>query len=198
VSLYDGVPADQWEAITRRLIAEHPIDSDEIVEVVKVCWDDIFESTIGRQGLRIGTDIFPTPQIMATLMHELIAAEFQSRYPDRWRRDTSGKDKDLVFIPDSRFSTEIKCSSSANNIYANRSYAQQQTENKKARAGYFIGVNFQKFSKDLLERPSVRRVSFGWLDWTDWVPQAAATGQQAHLTPAAKQYKMLTLWSYNR
>jgi hypothetical protein len=196
VSLYDDAPEERWEAITRELIAAHPLEPDEIVEVVKVCWEDIFESSIGRRGLRIGTDIFPTPQIMATLMHELIAAEFQSRYPDSWRRDTSGDDKDLVFIPDPAFSTEIKCSSSANSIYANRSYAQQHTENKKARAGYFIGVNFQKFARDLLKRPAIRRVSFGWLDWTDWIPQASPTGQQAYLSAAAKKYKMVTLWSH--
>jgi ScaI restriction endonuclease len=197
VSLYESEPEERWEAITRRLLAAHPLDPNEIVEVVKLCWEDIFESSIGRRGLRIGKDVFPTPQIMATLMHELIAAEFQSRYPDRWRRDTSGQDKDLVFIPDPSFSTEIKCSSSASSIYANRSYAQQHTENKKARAGYFIGVNFQKFSDDLLERPAIRRVSFGWLDWTDWIPQTSPTGQQAYLSPAAKKYKMLTLWSHD-
>ena len=198
MSLYDGVAEDEWEAITRKLIAAHPLDPEEIVEVVKLCWEDIFESSIGRRGLKIGTDIFPTPQIMATLMHELITAEFQHRYPDRWRRDTSGEDKDLVFIPDAAFSTEIKCSSSPTSIYGNRSYAQQHSENKKARAGYFLGVNFQKFSADLLERPTIRRVSFGWLDWTDWVPQASPTGQQAYLSPGAKRYKMLVLWSHQR
>jgi hypothetical protein len=198
VSIYDGVPEVEWEPVTRNLIAEHPLDPDEIVEVVMVCWTDIFDSAIGRRGLRIGLDIFPTPQIMATLLHELIPAEFQHRYPDDWRRDSSGEDKDLVYVPDSHFSCEIKCSSSASSIYGNRSYAQQHSENKKVRAGYFLGVNFQKFSADLRERPSITRVSFGWLDWTDWIPQASPTGQQAYLSPAAKQYKMLELWSNKR
>ena len=198
MSLYEGVPEEDWGEITRELIAGHPLEPKEIVEVVHLCWDDIFESSIGRRGLRIGIDIFPTPQIMATLLHELIPAEFQHRYADRWRRDTSGEDKDLVYIPDSRFSCEIKCSSSASSIYANRSYAQQHSESKKARAGYFIGVNFQKFSANLRERPTITRVSFGWLDWTDWVPQKSETGQQAYLAPSAKKYKMLTLWSHKR
>jgi hypothetical protein len=30
------------------------------------------------------------------------------------------------------------------------------------------------------------------------VPQASPTGQQAYLTPAAKRYKMLELWSNKR
>lgn len=198
MSPYQGVAEPDWLGVTRALIAEHPLDPDEIVEVVLLCWEDIFESAVGRRGLRIGTDIFPTPQIMATLLHELIPAEFQHRYPDLWRRDASGDDKDLVYVPDSRFSSEIKCSSSPSSIYGNRSYAQQHSENKKSRAGYFLGVNFQKFSDDLRERPTIKRVSFGWLDWTDWVPQASPTGQQAYLTPAAKRYKMLELWSNKR
>ncbi len=133
---------------------------------------------------------------MATLLHELIPAEFQHRYPNDWRRDVSGDDKDLVHIPDSRFSVEIKCSSSANSIIANRSYAQQHSENKKARAGYFLGINFQKFTGDVREPPTITRVSFGWLDWTDWIPQASPTGQQAYLSKSAKKYKMLELWSH--
>jgi len=196
VALYEGVPESGWKEITRKLIAAHPLEPDEIVEVVGLCWDDIFESSIGRRGLRIGSDIFPTPQIMATLLHELIPAEFQHRYPDQWRRDTSGEDKDLVCIPDSQFSCEIKCSSSANSIYGNRSYAQQHSENKKVRAGYFIGVNFQKFSADLRERPRITRVAFGWLDWQDWIAQRSPTGQQAYLAPGARKYKMLPLWSH--
>jgi hypothetical protein len=198
MSLYEGVAEEEWEEVTRKLIAAHPLNPEEIVEVVILCWEDIFESSIGRRELRIGTDIFPTPQIMATLLHELIPAEFQHRYPDLWRRDASGEDKDLVYIPDAALSSEIKCSSSASSIYANRSYAQQHSENKKSRAGYFIGVNFQKFSADLRERPTITRVSFGWLDWTDWIPQASPTGQQAYLSPAARKYKMLQLWSHKR
>lgn len=196
MSVYEGIPDKQWEEVTRELIASHPLDPGEIVEVVRLCWEDIFETSIGRRGLRIGTDIFPTPQIMATLLHELIPAEFQHRYPNDWRRDVSGDDKDLVHIPDSRFSVEIKCSSSANSIFANRSYAQQHSENKKARAGYFLGINFQKFTGDVREPPTITRVSFGWLDWTDWIPQASPTGQQAYLSKSAKKYKMLELWSH--
>ena len=194
--MYDGEPEDNWLEITRALIAKHPLEPDEIVDVVKLCWTDIFDSSIGRRGLRIGADIFPTPQIMATLLHELVPAEFQHRYPEQWRRDATGGDKDLVYVPDSAFSAEIKCSSSMNSIFGNRSYAQRHSASKKARAGYFLGINFQKFSDDLRERPAIRRVSFGWLDWRDWIPQASATGQQAHLSSAAKKYKMLELWSH--
>jgi hypothetical protein len=194
-SPYEGVPVEHWAEVTRKLIEVHPLGLDELVEVVRLCWHDIFESKIGRRGLLIGKDIFPTPQIMASILHELIPAEFQHRYPRKWRRDTSGADKDLVYTPDDSFSCEIKCSSSARDIYGNRSYGQQHSQNKKSRAGYFIGVNFQKFSSDLRERPIVTRVSFGWLEWTDWIPQAAATGQQSRLTPAAKAFKMVELWS---
>jgi len=41
-SLYKGKKVSEWGAITDKLIAKHPMTTDEIVETVLKSWDDIF------------------------------------------------------------------------------------------------------------------------------------------------------------
>lgn len=190
-SPYAGLPVSEWEKRTRQLIAEHPLDSREIYEVVHRVWGSIFDSKIGSKPFRIGGDIFPRPQIMAFLLHELIALEFAYRYPGVWRRDETADEKDLVYIPDEKYSIEIKTSSSAKSIFGNRSYAQETASAKKSKSGYYLAINFEKFSS--AKRPEITMVRFGWLDHSDWIGQAAATGQQARLEPDVERYKLLRL-----
>ncbi len=116
-----------------------------------------------------------------------------ARHPGVWRGDKSGDEKDLVFIPDPRFSLEIKTSSHRTQIFGNRSYAQRLTDSKKSKAGYYLAVNFEAFGKSGA-KPSVRRIRFGWLDHTDWIGQKAATGQQARLSPECEGKKLLVLY----
>jgi hypothetical protein len=192
-SPYDGAPPNKWSNITSQLIKEHPLRTDELVDVVRTCWESIFASRIGR-GFHIGKEIFPKPQIMGFLLHELIPLELQARYPKTWRGDLASTDKDIVYIPDNGFSIEVKTSSHPVNIFGNRSYAQEGSTSKKAKNGYFLTVNFQKFTGDGGKRPEIVRVRFGWLDSTDWIGQAAATGQQAHVSANANIYKLLEIY----
>lgn len=192
---YTGLPQDKWGATTRRLIDAHPLKAKEIVEVVLLCWDSIFESRITPQGFQIGTHIFPKPQIMGFFLHELVPLEFATRYPKHWRGEATASDKDLVFIPDNKFSVEIKTSSHASQIYGNRSYAQEASDGKKSKSGYYLAINFEKFVAGRTARPRIRRIRFGWLDHGDWIGQAAATGQQAHLDPFTEQNKLVLLHS---
>jgi len=194
-SPYEGLSIAQWEARTRQLIAAHPVNPNEIFDVVHRSWEDIFESIIGRRGYRIGGEIVPNPQIMGAFLHEIIALEFAHRYPGVWRRDESGTEKDLVYIPDPVYSIEIKTSSSSKSIYGNRSYAQETDSPKKGKSGYYLAVNFEKFIKKGQSsfKPSVSLVRFGWLDHTDWKGQRAATGQQARLDPNVERFKLLQL-----
>jgi hypothetical protein len=67
-------------------------------------------------NFRIGRDIFPKPQIMGFLLHELIPLELKAKYPDLWRGDISRSDKDIVYIPDDFFSIEVKTSSDPRHI----------------------------------------------------------------------------------
>ena len=194
-SPYAGLSVGQWEQKTIELVKQHPLETGEVVDVVLLTWDEIFCSRIGSKDFRIGKDIYPQPQIMAFFLHELIPLEFSSRYPKKWRRDSSGADKDLVCVADESFSVEIKTSSSADGVYGNRSYAQPTQGNKKAKSGYYLAVNFAGFDPETSAQPRVRKIRFGWLDHSDWHGQAAATGQQAAPTREAKKFKLLTLFS---
>lgn len=191
-SPYENLPPDQWAAKTQELIDAHPLDTAEIVDVVQTCWTAIFESRLGGK-FRIGHDIQPKPQIMGFLLHELIPLELQSRHPGEWRPEKAKIDKDLVYIPDTSLSVELKTSSHPAQIFGNRSYAQEQVGDGKPKNGYYLTVNFQKFSAVGL--PVVTQIRFGWLDHTDWIGQAAATGQQARLRPESDRAKLFKLYS---
>lgn len=190
---YTGLPQPKWAAKTQELINSHPLKMNELVEVVLLSWDAIFQSSIGPHGFKIGTHIFPKPQIMGFFLHELIPLEFAARYPGVWRGEETGGDKDLVHIPNASHSVEIKTSSHRSQIFGNRSYAQQPTDAKKSKSGYYLAINFQAFDKHSKSQPKISRIRFGWLDHTDWIGQAAATGQQAHLTSACEGSKLITL-----
>jgi ScaI restriction endonuclease len=150
------------------------------------------QSLAQLNSLTIGKDIFPKPQIMGFLLHELIPLELTSKYPRDWRRDTSVSDKDLVYIPDDSFSIEVKTSSDPNHIYGNRSYAQGISKGKKGKSGYYLAVNFEKFFTS--NNPSIRLIRFGWIDSSDWIGQKAETGQQSRLPPDVENYKLLQLY----
>jgi hypothetical protein len=193
-SPYATAQVSQWQRITQRLVDKHPLRSDEIVEIVLASWDSIFESRFGPKQFRIGVHIFPKPQSMGFLLHELIPLELQTRYPAAWRGDASADEKDLVYIPDDAFSVEIKTSSNPSHIYGNRSYAQKSSNGKKAKSGYYLALNFEPFSKDRTIRPKIVRVRFGWLDANDWVGQKAPTGQQSHLPSEIEKGKFIELY----
>lgn len=194
-SPYKGLPPAKWPALTRRLVNEHPLKTDEIVDVVLSAWASIFKSRIGPRGFHIGKDILPKPQIMGFFLHELIPLELAARHPKEWRGETSASDKDIVYIPNDHFSIEVKTSSNPSHIFGNRSYAQAATEDKKTKSGYYLAVNFEKFSASG-KRPHILLVRFGWLDSCDWIGQKAATGQQSRLLAEVEDHKFLEIFRY--
>ena len=195
-SPYNGFIPDRWADVTRKLIDDHPLDPAEITEVVLLAWDSIFSSKMGTKGFRIGKEIFPKPQIMGFFLHELIPLDLSARYPEEWRGDKDASDKDIVYIPNNNYSIEVKTSSNPSHIYGNRSYAQASTKGKKAKSGYYLAVNFEKFS-DTNHCPNILLVRFGWLDSDDWIGQKASTGQQSRLSPEVENYKLLKLYGRN-
>ncbi len=192
-SPYARIPRSRWKDVTGELIEDHPLEPKEIVEVVEAAWDSIFVSDLGTGKFRIGVDIFPKPQIMGFLLHELIPLEFAAKHTGEWRGDKSDDEKDLVYVPDEKYSIEIKTSSDRAHIFGNRSYAQKTASFKKSKSGYYLAVNFSKFTVGIT-KPKLTIIRFGWLDHSDWVGQKSASGQQAHLKPFVEEYKLRELY----
>ncbi|EGQ9759771.1 ScaI family restriction endonuclease [Vibrio parahaemolyticus] len=192
MSPYYNVDKSNWAIITQQLIDQHPLQETEIVDVILTAWNNIFASTFGSH--RIGSTIFPKPQIIGAILHELVPAELAARYPQHFRKEVYADDKDIVCIPNDFFSIELKTSSNATKIFANRSYAQQPTIGKKSKDGYYIAVNFEKFSAEN-PSPKILNIRFGWLDHSDWRGQISSSGQQANLAPETYQLKFKTLYT---
>jgi hypothetical protein len=193
-SPYNGKSKDQWKGITTKLIEQHPLDRQDIVNTVLTSWDNIFKSSIGKHSFRFGINIFPKPQIMGFLLHELIPLEFAANHPSEWRGEKTAADKDIEYIKDHKYSIELKCSSHKNQIFGNRSYAQKPSHDKKSKNGFYLTINFEKF-ETTIPHPKIILIRFGWLDHTDWIGQTSATGQQARLTPETYDKKFEVLYS---
>lgn len=193
LSPYKDKRINQWLKITKKLVRQHPLSINEIREVVLDSWKEIFRSQIGEKPYFIGKDIFPKPQIIGFLLHELIPLEFQRRYPEKWRKEKQARDKDIIYIPDDFFSIEIKTSSHPESIFGNRSYAQKTVSNKKQKSGYYLAINFEKF-REGLNYPKILKIRFGWLDHEDWLGQKAPSGQQSRLNRDVESLKLLKVY----
>ena len=192
-SPYRRLRQSQWQTKTQELVAAHPLDTSEIVDVVLQCWGAIFRTKIGGKA-QIGVHVFPRPQVMGAFLHELIPLEFGDRYPGIWRREEASDEHDMVYIPDRSKSVEIKTSSSAGKVFGNRSYAQPAESGKKTKSGFYLTINFAKFS-DSRDKPKITKVHFGWLDEHDWIAQKAQTGQQSRLGNHIYGSKLLPIYS---
>ena len=192
-SPYKGKKGSDWSAITDELIAKHPMTTDEIVETVLKSWDDIFNSKIG--SFSIGKEIDPNPQIMSFLLHELVAHYLSLKHPGVYKAGAVKSEKDIHCITNTSLSIEIKGSSHPNQIFANRSYAQPQSGiGQKDKNGYYIAINFEKFDVVKPNQPKILLIRFGYLEHTDWIAQAAATGQQARLSADVYNYKLKQIY----
>ena len=191
-SPYKNRNRSEWGQITEELVDNHPLKKEDLVAAVFSAWNGVFETKLAGK-LKIGTDIHLKPQEIGSFLHALIPYELEQKYPSAWRRDQFGNEKDIVCIADEKFSIEVKTSSSANRIYANRSYAQEQTNGKKSKTGYYLAVNFTN-------NPVVHQIElirFGWIDAEDWQGQAAQSGQQAHLEAELERLKLKTIYKSN-
>lgn len=191
---YNPDDSSEWQMVTDSLVDYHPLNDNEIVEVVLQSWDDIFNSQIG--SFYIGKEIFPTPQIMSFLLHELVAHYLSLKYKHLYKVGVNKNEKDIHHLKDDSLSVEIKASSHPNQIFGNRSYAQPSSgKGQKDKNGYYITINFEKFPKDRSSRPEILIIRFGYLEHTDWIAQTAATGQQARLASDVYKFKLKTLYT---
>ena len=194
-SPYQGKEIEEWQAVTDDLIANHPLSQQEIVEVVLKSWEDIFNSKIG--SFNIGTEIFPTPQIMSFFLHELVAHYLSLRHKEIYKVGTLKNEKDIHHLTNQTLSVEIKASSHENQVFGNRSYAYAQADSgreQKDKNGYYITINFEKFPKDKTNKPEILIIRFGYLEHTDWVAQKSETGQKARLKPDVYKHKLKILY----
>jgi hypothetical protein len=185
--------ASRWSKTTDKLLASYPLAMSDLVKVVLASWEDIFHSRIGSRNYQIGNDVWPEPQIMGFLLHELVPLNLANSYPGKWQRCREAAQCDAVYMPDDDRSFEIKTSSSRNGIFGNRSYAHLSDAAKKRRGSFFLAINFGKFDVGG-PRPEISLIRFGWLGSGDWVGQKAESGQQAHLTKEAKAYKLRIIY----
>jgi hypothetical protein len=182
-----------WAKTTDKLLRRYPLAMDELTKVVLSSWEDIFHSKVGERNYQIGRDIWPEPQIIGFLLHELVPLNLAASYPGKWERCRTAAQCDAVFLADDDWSFEIKTSSSRNGIFGNRSYAHISKSAMKRRGSFFLAVNFGKFG-DRATRPEITLIRFGWLGSKDCVGQKAQSGQQAHLTKEAKAYKLRIIY----
>lgn len=188
------MPEEEWKSLTEDLIDEHPLKVEEIIDVILKSWEDILITKIGGK-LLIGKDIFPSPQIMGNYLHELIPIALEELLPGEWKKDTLKTDKDIEYLLDDQYSIEIKTSSSRNGIFGNRSYAQANNKTGKSKSGYYITINYDPFNKKATDvKPRIRRIRFGWLDYTDWIAQKAPSGQQARVDINSRDKKMKLIY----
>jgi len=193
-SPYTNKEPDQWLPITTKLVNNHPL-KDKIVPIVLKSWDDIFISKIG--SFSIGEEIFPSPQILSFLLHELVAHYLSLEFPTEYKVGVEKHEKDVHNIVNPSLGIEIKASSNKTQIFANRSYAQPATEaEEKDKNGYYIAINFEKISKEN-PHPKICLIRFGYLEHNDWVAQRSSTGQQARLKAEAYEGKLITLYQSN-
>lgn len=194
MSPYDNLPEDRWREKTLELINSHPL-KNEIIDTVFQSWTDIFNSKIG--SFSIGKEIFPSPQIMSFLLHELVARYLSLKYPDRYKVGELKNEKDVHDILNPSMGIEIKASSNASQIFANRSYAQPTSDSEiKDKNGYYLTINFEKISK-ANPYPKIKIIRFGYLEHKDWIAQLSETGQQARLSSEAYRSKLIEIYRYD-
>ena len=190
-SPYAELPVEKWGPKTKQLIRQHPLGVEAIEKVAMTSWDTLWSTKIGRGKTAIRLDQMDVPATVAGYFFEkLFVRELQSRFPVEWRGAKSKDEKDIVYMPDSRFSIEMKTSGQlGTKVYGNRSYGQKPADtsiiSKAEKSGYYITANFYKKTLILLR--------FGWIDASDWKPQASPTGQAASLPNEVYQHKLVEI-----
>lgn len=174
-------------------IKEHPLEMQELVDAVLLAWKGLLESKIGNKQNRIGVDLFLKPQLIGSLLHELIPIEIMSMYPNAWRIDAFKLDKDVEFLNNKDYSIEIKTSSSRTSIFGNRSYTKTDGLGKR-RGTYLLTVNFDKLEPG--KDAGIQLIRFGYVEQSDWISQVSETGQQCRLSKETYQSKLLEIYNH--
>jgi len=184
----------EWLEITNKLIEEFPLSSEVLVSIVESAWEDLYNSSFGNSGLKIGQDIFLPAQATGVILEKLIAVHLANQYSE-WRGGKTKQEKDIVYTINDRFSFEIKTSSSKSGLYGNRSTGHRSDNRTKYRTGYYLVINYKLPKEDDLSH-QLWKIRFGWIDDEDWIGQKEASGQQASIGKKLAELKLITLKMY--
>lgn len=191
MSLYNSLPIEQWREKTDELVEQYPLSLDEIRFAATRAWDLLWQTTIGKGEAAIRlTELDVPATIVGYFFEKLLAKELESQHSGEWRGSQSKNEMDLVYLPNDRHSTEIKSSGQpGTKVYGNRSYGKAprsaDLETKPEKSGYYITMNFYGMRLTLLR--------LGWIDFEDWSPQAAESGQAASLNENVYKYKLVEI-----
>lgn len=194
ISPYQNHPESMWPQITQQLVNEFPLAQDRLIEIVETAWEDIYCSTFGNSGLKIGQDIFLPAQAIGVILEKLIAIHL-NRYDSRWRASQEKTEKDVICTFNDFYSFEIKTSSSKKGLYGNRSTGHRSDNRTKYRTGYYLVINYKLPKEDDLSR-QLWQIRLGWIDDEDWIGQTKPTGQQASIGAKLASLKLITLKNY--
>lgn len=189
-SPYLNKPVSEWLEITNSLLVSHPLSIEEIVDSIHSAWNSVLATNVGHgitsMPLR---EINPPATVIGYFFEKLLAKEISKKYPGEWAGGVGSEQKDLHYIPNPRFSIEVKSSGQRGfKIFGNRSYGQTIENSEKAKkdkSGYYITINFHN--------QHINLIRFGWIDASDWKPQKSPTGQMAGLGDDVYNYKLIPL-----
>lgn len=191
LSPYNNLDMVNWKPKTLELIEQYSLDLDELRDIALQTWQILWQTRIGGGKSAIRLDEMDVPaMVVGYFFEKLYSRELGIRYPNQRRGGRGGDEKDLVCLTNPFFSTEMKSSGQlTTKIYGNRSYAQRTKRNSSTsrveKSGYYITVNFYQTTLTLLR--------FGWIDYEDWQPQRAATGQASTLRDEVYEYKLVEI-----
>lgn len=188
-SPYENQPVEQWDEITKKLISDHPLDKDQLLETAISSWEQLWSTRVG--GADVGVplvDLDPPATVVGYFFEKIFSKRLAEQLPGQWRGG-KGSEKDLHCITKPEMSVEMKSSGQVGyKIFGNRSYG-QKNENaeavKKDKSGYYVTINFHKQALTMLR--------FGWIDGDDWQAQKSATGQMAGLVDSVYSHKLIEI-----
>ena len=128
-SPYSDISVEEWLNKTQKLVKKHPLDKDEIFDIVLISWERLWKTNIGDYPVIFPIEeINPPATVIGYIFEKLFALELANRYPNKWRNGNSGNEKDIKCITNDEFSFEIKTSGQiGTKIFGNRSYGQKIT-----------------------------------------------------------------------
>jgi hypothetical protein len=184
---YKDKPREEWLSITNKLIEQYPLSTDEILEISLLSWDKLWTTKVGNT-INLNEVELPAT-VIGYFFQKLFTHELSNRYPTKWRGERNKEDKDIVYIENDFFSTEMKSSGQMGyKIFGNRSYNKesQNTDNSlKNKSSYYITINFSGKILTLIR--------LGWIDQDDWISQASENGQAATLSQDTYKYKLIKI-----